>query len=69
MMNVCSIDPCHMTKMAMMPMYSKNLKKSSSLEPTLLIHDTVIVDLSNVRVYFIQICMYILHKTSAVSGE
>ena len=35
----------------------------------LLIRDTVIVDLSNVRVYFIQICMYILHKAGAVGGE
>ena len=27
---VCSNDPGHMTKMAAMPIYSKNLKKSSS---------------------------------------
>ena len=30
---VCSNDPGHMTKMATMPIYGKNLKKSSSLEP------------------------------------
>ena len=31
--NVCSNDPDHMTKMAAMPIYGKNLKKSSSPEP------------------------------------
>ena len=31
-MNVCSNDPGHMTKMATMPIYGKNIKKSS-LEP------------------------------------
>ena len=41
----------------------------TGLMSTLLIRDTVIVDLSNVRVYFVQIYMYILHKTSAVNGE
>ena len=30
---VCSNGPDHMTKMAAMPIYGKNLKKSSSLEP------------------------------------
>ena len=30
---VCSNDPGHMTKMAAMPIYGKNLKKSSSPEP------------------------------------
>ena len=30
---VCSNSPGHMTKMAAMPIYGKNLKKSSSLEP------------------------------------
>ena len=30
---VCSKGPGHMTKMAAMPIYGKNLKKSSSLEP------------------------------------
>ena len=30
---VCSNDPDHMTKMATMPIYGKNLKKSSSPEP------------------------------------
>ena len=30
---LCSNGPGHMTKMAAMPIYSKNLKKSSSLEP------------------------------------
>ena len=30
---VCSNGPGHMTKMAGMPIYGKNLKKSSSLEP------------------------------------
>ena len=30
---VCSNGPGHMTKMAAMPIYGKNLKKSSSLEP------------------------------------
>ena len=29
----CSNGPSHMTKMAAMPIYGKNLKKSSSLEP------------------------------------
>ena len=29
---VCSDSPGHMVKMAAMPIYSKNLKKSSSLE-------------------------------------
>ena len=31
--NVCSNGPGHMTKMAAMPIYGKNLKKSSSPEP------------------------------------
>ena len=31
--NVCSNGPRHMTKMATMPIYGKNLKKSSSAEP------------------------------------
>ena len=30
---VCSNGPGHSTKMAAMPIYGKNLKKSSSLEP------------------------------------
>ena len=30
---VCSVGPDHMTKMADMPVYGKNLKKSSSPEP------------------------------------
>ena len=30
---VCSNGPSHMTSMAAMPIYGKNLKKSSSLEP------------------------------------
>ena len=30
---VCSNSPGHMAKMAAMPIYGKNLKKSSSLEP------------------------------------
>ena len=32
-MKACSNDPGHMTKMVAMPVYDKNLKKSSSLEP------------------------------------
>ena len=32
-MKVCSNGPGHMTKMAAMPVYGENLKKSSSLEP------------------------------------
>ena len=32
-MKVCSNGPGHMTSMAAMPIYGKNLKKSSSLEP------------------------------------
>ena len=36
---------------------------------TLLICDTVIVDLSNVRVYFIRICMCILHKQVLSAGN
>ena len=32
-MKVCSNGPGHMTKMASMPKYGQNLKKSSSLEP------------------------------------
>ena len=32
---VCSKGPGHMTKMAAMPIYGKNLKKSSSLEPNI----------------------------------
>ena len=32
-MKVCSNGPGHMTKMAAMPIYGKNLNKSSSLEP------------------------------------
>ena len=32
-MKVCSNGPGHMTKVAAMPIYHKNLKKSSSLEP------------------------------------
>ena len=31
--NVCSNGPHHITKMATMPIYGKNLKKSSSPEP------------------------------------
>ena len=31
--NICSNGPGHMTKMAAMPIYGKNLNKSSSLEP------------------------------------
>ena len=31
--NVCSNGPGHMTKMAAMPIYGKNLKKSSFPEP------------------------------------
>ena len=31
--NICSHGPGHMTKMAAMPIYGKNLKKSSSPEP------------------------------------
>ena len=30
---ICSNVPGHLTKMAAMPIYGKNLKKSSSLEP------------------------------------
>ena len=30
---ICSNYPAHMTKMAAMPIYGKNIKKSSSLEP------------------------------------
>ena len=30
---ICSNDPEYMTNMATMPIYGKNLKKSSSLEP------------------------------------
>ena len=32
-MKVCSNGVCHMTNMASMPIYGKNLKKFSSLEP------------------------------------
>ena len=32
-MKVCTTGPSHMTKMAVMPIYGKNLKKSSSPEP------------------------------------
>ena len=32
-MKVCSNGLCHMANMAAMPIYGKNLKKSSSLEP------------------------------------
>ena len=32
-MKICSNGPGHMTKMAAMPIYGKNLKKSSSVEP------------------------------------
>ena len=39
------------------------------LMSTLLIRDTVSVDLSNVRTYFIQICMCIIHKTGTIGGE
>ena len=39
------------------------------LMSTLLICDTVIVDLSNVRVYFIRICMYIYIKQVLSSGN
>ena len=30
---ICTTGPDHMTKMAVMSIYDKNLKKSSSLEP------------------------------------
>ena len=32
-MKICSNGPGHMTKMAAMPIYGKNLKTASSLEP------------------------------------
>ena len=32
-MKICSNGPGHMTKVAVMPIYGKNIKKSSSLEP------------------------------------
>ena len=32
-MKICTIELGHMTNMAAMPIYGKNLKKSSSLEP------------------------------------
>ena len=32
-MKICSNGLCHMTNMAAMPIYGKNLEKSSSLEP------------------------------------
>ena len=32
-MKICTIELGHMTKMAAMPIYGKNLKKSSSPEP------------------------------------
>ena len=34
---ICSSGPGHMTKMATMPIYGKNLKKSSSPEPQILV--------------------------------
>ena len=52
-------------------MYIQKKKKKidTVLMSTQLICNAIIVDLSNVRVYFIRICMYILHKTGAVGGE
>ena len=38
---VCSNGPGHMTKMAAMPIYGKNLKKSSSPEPKCLFYGKV----------------------------
>ena len=32
-MKICSNGLCHLTSMSAMPIYGKNLKKSSSLEP------------------------------------
>ena len=32
-MKIYTIELCHMTKMAAMPIYGKNLKKSSTPEP------------------------------------
>ena len=39
-MKICKHDPGHMTKMAAMPIYGKNLQKSSSLEPQANFHET-----------------------------
>ena len=59
----------HIEQMLLTLIVHDILDTDTVLMSTLLICDTVIVDLSNVCVYFIQICMYILHKTSAVNGE
>ena len=59
----------HIEQMLLMLIVHDIQDIDSVLMLTLLIRDTLIVDLSNVRVCFVQICMYILHKTGAVSGE
>ena len=40
---VCINGPGHMTKMAAMPIYGKNLEKSSSPEPAADFHETLYV--------------------------
>ena len=45
-MKSCLNDPGHMTSMAAMPVYDKNLRKSSSLEPTdlsILVYTVVLI--------------------------
>ena len=59
----------HMEQMLLMLIVHGILDTDTVLRSTLLIHDTIIVDLSKVCAYFIQICMYIFHKTSAVNRE
>ena len=59
----------HIEQILLMPIVHDIQDVDTVLISTLLICDTVIVDLSNKRVYFIRICMYILHKTGAVGGE
>ena len=59
----------HIEQMLLMLIVHDIQDVDTVLMSKLLICDTVIVDLSNVRVYFIQICMYILHKTGAVGRE
>ena len=39
-MKIYWYDACHMTKMAAMPIYGKNLQKSSSPEPAGRFHET-----------------------------
>ena len=53
---VCSNGPGHMTKMAAMPIYGKNLKKSSSLEPKVKRLMTLKIGMHHQVLEYYQVC-------------